>query len=109
MPMPLRDDSSTRSWDAIADDWVAHADTNDYRNHYLMPRMLAMLGDVAGLRVLDLGCGDGGYARELARRGAAVVGVDGSPRLIEIARGRTRAAALDVRFLVANANALDEL
>ena len=68
-----------------------------------------MLGDVAGLRVLDLGCGEGGYARELARRGATVAGVDGSPRLIEIARARTRAAGLDVRFLVANASALDEL
>src|SRR3954466_6561642 len=98
--MPVRDDSSTRSWDAIADDWVAHADANDYRNHYLMPRMLAMLGDIAGLRVLDLGCGEGGYARELARRGAAVLGVDGSPRLIEIARQRTRVAGLDVRVLV---------
>src|SRR4051812_47857619 len=107
--MPVRDDSSTRSWDAIADDWVAHADANDYRNHYLMPRMLAMLGDIAGLRVLDLGCGEGGYARELARRGAAVLGVDGSPRLIEIARQRTRVAGLDVRFLVANASALDDV
>jgi ubiquinone/menaquinone biosynthesis C-methylase UbiE len=74
-----------------------------------MPRMLAMLGDVAGLRVLDLGCGEGGYARELARRGAAVAGVDGSPRLIEIARERTRAEGIDVRFLVANASALNEL
>jgi ubiquinone/menaquinone biosynthesis C-methylase UbiE len=105
--MAVRDDSSTRSWDAIADDWVAHADTNDYRNHYLMPRMLAMLGDVAGLRILDLGCGEGGYARGLARRGAAVVGVDGSPRLIDVARQRTRADGLDVRFVAANASALD--
>src|SRR5437868_2832772 len=107
--MAVHDDSSTRSWDAIADDWVAHADTNDYRNHYLMPRMLVMLGDVAGLRVLELGCGEGGYARELARRGALVAGVDGSPRLIEIARERARAEGVDARFLVANASALSEL
>ena len=68
----MTDDTSTRSWDGIADDWVAHADVNDYRNHYLMPRMLTMLGDVAGKAMLDLGCGEGGYARELARRGARV-------------------------------------
>ena len=105
----MADDSSTRSWDAIADDWVAHADANDYRNLYLMPRMLAMTGEVAGKSVLDLGCGEGGYARELARRGARVTGVDGSERLVEIARERTRADGLVVRFLRANANALDGL
>jgi SAM-dependent methyltransferase len=105
--MPVRDDSSTRSWNLIADDWVAHADANDYRNHYLMPRMLSMLGDVAGRAVLDLGCGEGGYARALAQRGAAVTGVDGSERLIEVARARTEAAGLAARFAAANASALD--
>jgi 2-polyprenyl-3-methyl-5-hydroxy-6-metoxy-1,4-benzoquinol methylase len=74
----VTDDTSTRSWNGIADDWVVHADANDYRNHYLMPRMLAMLDQVAGKALLDLGCGEGGYARELARRGARVTAVDGS-------------------------------
>ena len=103
------DDSSTRSWNAIADDWVAHADTNDYRNHYLMPRMLAMLGDVRGKSVLDLGCGEGGYARELANRGARVTGVDGSERLIDVAMDRSRAVVPPIRYICANANALEAL
>jgi ubiquinone/menaquinone biosynthesis C-methylase UbiE len=103
----MKQDSSTRSWDAVADDWAAHADTNDYRNFFLMPRMLRMLGDVRGRRVLDLGCGEGGYARELARRGARVVAVDGSERLIAIARERAGAEGLDMEFVCANANALD--
>jgi ubiquinone/menaquinone biosynthesis C-methylase UbiE len=101
------DDSSTRSWNQIADDWVAHADTNDYRNDFLMPRLLAMLGDVRGRSILDLGCGEGGYARELARRGARVVAVDGSERLIDVARSRAHEAGIgDVTFVHANANAL---
>jgi SAM-dependent methyltransferase len=58
-----------------------------------MPRLLALLGDVAGKTVLDLGCGEGGYARELARRGAAVTGVDGSARLIQVARERASPSA----------------
>lgn len=57
-------DSSTRAWDRIADDWVRHADANDYRNRFLMPLMLAMIADVDGRSVLDPGCGEGGYSRE---------------------------------------------
>ena len=37
-------------------------------------------------RILDAGCGTGNYARELARRGYRVVGVDASPRLLAAAR-----------------------
>jgi ubiquinone/menaquinone biosynthesis C-methylase UbiE len=104
------DDTSTRSWDRIADDWIAYADSNDYRNHFLLPRMLALVGDVRGRRILDLGCGEGGYARELARRGAHVVGVDGSARLIEVARARASEAGLpSIRFVHANASALREI
>jgi len=44
--------------------------------------------DLAGQRVLDAGCGTGASAVELAARGAEVVAVDLSPRLIEIADER---------------------
>ena len=70
--MAIREDSSTRSWDAAADDWVAHADASDYQNAFLLPRMYRMLGDVKGRRILDLGCGEGTCTRELFRRGATV-------------------------------------
>jgi ubiquinone/menaquinone biosynthesis C-methylase UbiE len=105
----FRADTSTESWDAVAEDWASHADTNDYRNLYLMPRMLRMIGDVSGKRVLDLGCGEGGYSRELHRRGATVVGVDGSLRLIDIARQRARAEAVNASFVRANANELTDI
>ena len=106
--MNKHSDSSTESWERIADEWVAHADTNDYRNDFLMPLTLRMLGDVRGRNILDLGCGDGGYARELARGGAAVVGVDGSERLIELARQRALAANLDLKFICANASHMSQ-
>jgi SAM-dependent methyltransferase len=39
-----------------------------------------------GWRTLDLGCGEGRVARDLAGRGHAVVGIDASPTLVELAR-----------------------
>ena len=38
--------------------------------------LLAKLGPVDGLRILDIGCGEGALGRDLARRGAEVTGVD---------------------------------
>jgi len=107
--MPERNDSSTRSWEAAADDWVAHADQNDYRQYVLLPLTLELIGDVNGRRILDLGCGEGGYSRELVARGARVMAVDGSSRLVEVARQRAAAAEQAMEFLVANANSLEPI
>ena len=105
--MPDPDDSSTQSWNAAADDWVAHADASDYQNLFLQPRMFRLAGNVAGRRLLDLGCGEGAYSRELARRGAHVTGIDGSARLVEVASERAAAARLDIDYHCANASALE--
>ena len=40
-------------------------------------------------RALDVGCGDGIMTRELASRGIGVLGIDVSPRMIQLARERT--------------------
>ncbi len=51
------------------------------------PSFMALLPDVAGRRVLDLGCGAGQLAHHLAERGAAeVIGVDVSERMLALAR-----------------------
>jgi len=44
--------------------------------------------DLTGLRLLDAGCGTGALAVEAARRGAAVVAIDLSPTLVDLARER---------------------
>lgn len=44
--------------------------------------------DLQGHRVLDAGCGTGALAVEAARRGADVVAIDLSPKLVELAKQR---------------------
>lgn len=44
--------------------------------------------DMRGRRVLDAGCGTGALAVEAARRGADVVAIDLSPKLVDLARNR---------------------
>ncbi|MEY2966292.1 MAG: hypothetical protein RLY50_342 [Actinomycetota bacterium] len=48
--------------------------------------VMGWLGLEAGMRVLDVGCGPGRHAHELARRGVLVHGIDISERFVEIAR-----------------------
>lgn len=80
-------------YDAFADSFAAHAEHSAYNAHYDRPAVLALLGDVAGRRVLDVGCGSGVYAEELVARGAHVLAFDGSARLVEHARRRLGDAA----------------
>lgn len=49
---------------------------------------------VAGQPALDIACGTGNEALELARRGAEVTGFDGAPRLLEVAGERAAAEGL---------------
>ena len=48
--------------------------------------------------IADLGCGPGAHALALARRGYDVVGVDGSPRMVEVARTRAARDEVDATF-----------
>ena len=56
------------------------------------------LGDVAGLAVLDLGCGTGRHTLWMANAGASVTAIDFSEGMMEKARAKPGAEA--VRFLV---------
>ena len=47
--------------------------------------------DLKGMRILDAGCGTGSLSRMLDERGAEVVGVDISDKLIDVAKNRSAA------------------
>lgn len=55
--------------------------------------------------IADLGCGPGPHALALARRGYDVVGLDGSPRMVDVARTRAVQDGIDARFEVHDVSA----
>lgn len=62
---------------------------------------LRILGDVAGLDVVELGCGTAYFSAWLARRGARVVGVDPTPAQLETARRMQRETGLEFPLMEA--------
>lgn len=78
-------------------------------HEWMIPIVLDLAGEVSGRRVLDLACGQGIVARRLADRGASVVGVDVSERLLETARSYEREEPLGISYLLEDARTLDGL
>ena len=75
-------------YDRYASAYDADIEDNVYNALYERPATLALVGDVAGRRVLDAGCGSGVLSQSLVAAGAAVTGVDVSANLLAIARNR---------------------
>jgi SAM-dependent methyltransferase len=69
--------------------------------------LVAELGLRPGMRVLDVGCGPGRHALELARHGIEVHGVDLSPDFVGLARDAAAAERLPAMFEVADVRGLD--
>lgn len=78
--------------------WGRRRDSPEHRE--LVERTADELAEVVAPPgpVADLGCGPGAHALALARRGYEVVGVDGSPRMVEVARARAARDGVGARF-----------
>jgi ubiquinone/menaquinone biosynthesis C-methylase UbiE len=96
------------NWDRKATDWDLQVGEYGDRNRRLNsdPVLWRLLGDVNARRVLDAGCGTGYLSRQLARRGAHVIGVDVSRRMIEVARTRASAQRLSLQLRVDSCSTL---
>lgn len=88
-------------YDAVADFYEQFAP--DVYDDPPMQALLQLIGNVSGLNLLDLACGHGRLARELARRGSHVVGVDLSEALLAKARAREEADPLQITYVHADA------
>jgi SAM-dependent methyltransferase len=76
-------------WQESAQAWIARVNEGDMNRELVLdPAMLEIWGDVRGLRVCDVGCGEGRSCRKLRALGAEVVGIDPTPALIDEAKRR---------------------
>ena len=74
------------------------------------PFLLDWCEPVSGLSVLDLGCGEGYFARNLQQRGAgSILGIDLSQEMIERAREEESRGAAGIRYRTGNATDLGAL
>ena len=100
----LSADETRQVWERIAGWWDNEiGEGNEFQRQLIMPATDRLLRPAAGEMILDAACGNGNYARRLARAGAQVVAFDGSPTFIERARARTCVADGNVQYLVFDA------
>jgi SAM-dependent methyltransferase len=99
-------------WDADADDYQAeHGDflgVADFRwcPEGVLEAEARLLGEVAGLRVLEVGCGSASSARWLTAQGAFAVGVDLSAGMLGHARTGNAESGVRVPLVQASADEL---
>ena len=84
----LADQAPANDYDSFAEAYAAETEANLINGYYTRPAILNLAGDVAGRRILDVGCGAGPVLEALRDRGAFVTGVDPSAKMLELARQR---------------------
>ena len=89
-------------WEREAPNWIAWARSSQRDAYWdYSPAFFELVPPARG-RTLEVGCGEGRVARDLAARGHAVTGVDASPTLLAAARE----AQAGAEFVLVDAAAL---
>lgn len=93
-----------KEWSDAAESWVdfVRQGKDFFRDELNTPGMLRLIGNVKGLEVLDVACGEGYNTRILARKGAKATGIDLSDVMVEHARLQERKDRLGMRYYVSD-------
>ena len=93
---------ASRWWDPDGEFRALHQ-LNPIRTGYVASRI-----QLAGARVVDVGCGGGLLSESLAARGADVLGIDASEDAVDAARAHLDASGLEVEYRATTTEALAE-
>ncbi|MGD8240723.1 MAG: class I SAM-dependent methyltransferase [Armatimonadota bacterium] len=101
----MKDDDVSRMWDRNAETWAhdVRKGYDTYRDLFNNPAFFEFAGDLRGLTVLDVGCGEGYNTRLSAKRGARMTGTDISKEMIRLAWEAEEEQPLGIRYEVAPA------
>lgn len=106
--MLINDSSTEHLYNQTASNWVRKQPLS-LSDFTARPAVMDLCEPVNGLRVLDLGCGEGYCSRELRRRGAREVhGIDLSHKMIEAARQQEALEPLNIQYQVGCATELSQ-
>lgn len=94
------DQDARAAWNEGARAWEEFVESGaDYYRHTVHgPALLAVCEPLAGLDVLDLGCGQGFFSRQLAKRGARVVAIDIAEEQLAFARMHEEQEPLGITY-----------
>ena len=101
--------SKPNDWVEFFDGHAPEYESNEFTHDAVaeVDFLIAELGLAPGAAVLDVGCGTGRHAVELARRGYAVTGLDLSSAMLSEVRVRAAGAGVAVRWVQADAAMFD--
>lgn len=96
---------NTTSWGKVASwyDELLESSDDTYQEKLIKPNLLRILNPADGQEILDVGCGQGYFAREIAKTGAKVLGIDIGGELIKIAKEKS---GVNEKYLVLSAENL---
>jgi len=97
--------TTKNQWEAFFDNHAPHYMQNVFTRNTLaeVDFLLEVLSIAAGASILDMGCGTGRHAIELARRGYRVTGVDISAGMLAQARQAASDAGVQVEWVQSDA------
>jgi len=97
-------------YDKIAEEYANTQEERIAKKYIYKPSLLKAIGKIKGKKIIDLGCGDGFFTREIKELGASeVLGVDLSPEMIRLANEKEKAKPLGIKYIVGDVSNLDKL
>jgi len=91
------------AWDKLAD-WYSARKMGSYEFKIQLPAILNLLGNLRKKSLIDIGCGPGNYSVEFAKKGANVLGIDLSQKMLDKARNNAKMADVNLTLQKADAH-----